>query len=463
MSFQNIKLSGEQKIALTLPIHGAVLIKGGAGSGKTLVSVKRAEMLLADHPDLFRTTNVAIFTYTNELVSAIEGMVRGQQIAVHGLDRWIFRFLGLGRDDFIDDEVLKRAREHARAITFSGVRDKAIANKNDDFYCAEISWLKGRRISNLDQYKNTKRTGRGTEDRVTMADRELLWKLFEAYNCKLAESHMRDWDDRVLDALAIVEKPGFVRPFSHVVIDEAQDFSFSRISLIRQLVSEETNSITIVADSAQQIYQSGFSWSDLGLKVVGRSVEFKRNYRNTRQIAEAAYSLMRREKDNTDFTEMIPSSREGVKPIVLKGSTSWCLAEVIRRIKGVGSYDKTVVAVYSRKRVAEVEQFFENAGVPVRTSARKIKVCNFGKACVTASTYHSLKGLQFDHVYLLDMNDQVFSTKGLDPDEISKMRKLIYVAMTRACETLTIVPGMSPTPLLAEIDSALMTEVLENG
>jgi len=51
---KKIELSGEQKIALTLPTTGTILIKGGAGSGKTLVSVKRAECLMEENPDMFR-------------------------------------------------------------------------------------------------------------------------------------------------------------------------------------------------------------------------------------------------------------------------------------------------------------------------------------------------------------------------------------------------------------------------
>lgn len=454
---KKIELSGEQKLALTLPMKGAILIKGGAGSGKTLVSVKRAECLMAEHPDMFRRTNVAIFTYTNELVSAISSMV-DSGIEVHGLDRWVYRFLGLGRGDFINDKDLKQYRTQAvKLVMRPHMLKRAIARKSDDFYCAEISWLKGRRIASLEQYKNTRRTGRGTEDRVTQQDRELLWNLLISYNEILAEHGVRDWDDRVLDALALVEQPGFSRPFSHIVIDEAQDFSFSRIQLIRGLVSEETSSITIVADTAQQIYQSGFSWADLGINVKGsRSIEFKRNYRNTRQISEAAYSLMKHEKDNADFTEMIPAVRDGAKPLVVTAAGEAAFDSLVRRIKEQGDYSNVVVAVPTRQLVYEYEAKLVKNGIPVSLSTRGSRHPHCGNSCVSLMTYHSLKGLQYEHVHLLDLTNRYFPPINAEGDEVSKARKLMYVAMTRACNDLTMYTMGCHSSFLDEIDPSLI-------
>ena len=141
-------------------------------------------------------------------------------------------------------------------------------------------------------YQATARAGRGTADRVTAQDKELLWAVFEAYNAGLAARNRIDWDDAILRALEIAERPSFTPPFTHIVVDEAQDLTFAQLALISRLVSPEMHSITLVADSAQRIYQSGFSWSDTGLNVRGRSFEFRHNYRNTRQIADAAGSLL---------------------------------------------------------------------------------------------------------------------------------------------------------------------------
>ena len=44
-------------------LEGPQLIIAGAGSGKTLVAVKRAEYLTKNYSDMFQRANVAIFAY----------------------------------------------------------------------------------------------------------------------------------------------------------------------------------------------------------------------------------------------------------------------------------------------------------------------------------------------------------------------------------------------------------------
>lgn len=447
---KRFELLGEQKQVLTLPPRGAVLIKGGAGSGKTLVAVKRAEYLTNNYSDMFQRANVAIFAYNKELVHEIENLVSDRSVKIFNFDAWVYGLLrnNGARLSMLKESELRAFRVQAKQQAFAEIPTRTIANKSDDFYEAEIKWLKGRRINTLDQYKSTKRTGRGTEDRVTVADREYLWRMHEGYNRLLQRQGIRDWEDRVIDALAIVEKPGFRPPYTHIVIDEAQDFSFAKIALVRHLVSPQTESITIVADSAQQIYQSGFSWSDLGIKVVGRSVEFKRNYRNTRQISEAAYSLIAHEKDDADFTRMETAVQEGSKPIVVEGDDMWNEQVLLTALKSFPQTEDAVLAVPTRKMFPRMEEILQGAGIKITKSASEAKT----SGSVRLSTFHALKGLQFMHVFLWGVTDRHFPTANVDPEEVSKSRKLLYVAMTRATQKLTIFTTLQPAQMITEID-----------
>ena len=60
---------------------------------------------------------------------------------------------------------------------------------------------------------------------------------------------------------------------------------------------------------------------------------------------------------------------------------------------------------------------------------------------VTLMTIHSAKGLEFDHVFLIGLEEGLFPhTNSMDsPDEIEEERRLCYVAVTRAKKTLTLV------------------------
>ena len=65
---------------------------------------------------------------------------------------------------------------------------------------------------------------------------------------------------------------------------------------------------------------------------------------------------------------------------------------------------------------------------------------NEGDDYVVLMTIHSSKGLEFDHVYVTGMEDEIFpSSRSMDTQEdLEEERRLCYVAMTRARETLTL-------------------------
>ena len=60
---------------------------------------------------------------------------------------------------------------------------------------------------------------------------------------------------------------------------------------------------------------------------------------------------------------------------------------------------------------------------------------------VTLMTIHSAKGLEFDHVFIIGLEEGLFPHSNcLDSsDEIEEERRLCYVAVTRAKKTLTLV------------------------
>jgi DNA helicase-2/ATP-dependent DNA helicase PcrA len=62
------------------------------------------------------------------------------------------------------------------------------------------------------------------------------------------------------------------------------------------------------------------------------------------------------------------------------------------------------------------------------------------QALITLMTLHSAKGLEFDHVFLTGMEEGIFphSRSQNDVEELEEERRLCYVGMTRAKETLTL-------------------------
>lgn len=72
----------------------------------------------------------------------------------------------------------------------------------------------------------------------------------------------------------------------------------------------------------------------------------------------------------------------------------------------------------------------------------KIKNSHKSLSNISISTIHSAKGLEYDHVFLLDLVDGEFPQKNIlnsvDKSLLEEERRLFYVAMTRAKKSLTL-------------------------
>ena len=138
----------------------------------------------------------------------------------------------------------------------------------------------------------------------------------------------------------------------------------AQLLVLSKLVNPDTNCITIIADAAQRIYKTGFTWSDVGINVRGgRSIELKRNYRNTRQIANAALSLLSNDPHQTDFSDHELPDREGQKPTIHRLSGEE--AQTALLIDALGAIDlkqKSAVVLHrNRKGRAELEAALQQA------------------------------------------------------------------------------------------------------
>ncbi|MDP6419498.1 MAG: UvrD-helicase domain-containing protein, partial [Candidatus Krumholzibacteria bacterium] len=65
-----------------------------------------------------------------------------------------------------------------------------------------------------------------------------------------------------------------------------------------------------------------------------------------------------------------------------------------------------------------------------------------GKDAVQLMTIHAAKGLEFRRVYIVGLEENVlpgyYALRSQDPEEVEEERRLLYVAMTRAAESLTL-------------------------
>jgi superfamily I DNA/RNA helicase len=487
---KKITLKGEQKKVLFLPPTNPIQIKGVAGSGKTTVALYRAKHLLETQNTLFQEAKIVIFTFNKTLAAYIRAVSPyinggyqkdsdeikpktpdGLNVSIQNFDSWAFHFAGIPYDS---ERGWLRKNILPQIIATTKSNTSNILSKSFEFFDEEISWIKGKLFENKNEYIEASRTGRGTSDRVTKLDKEIIWEVYEKYNLELKRRGKYEFDDYPILALKkINESTNFNPPFTHIIIDEAQDLSKAQILTISKLVSSETNSISIIADAAQRIFKSGFTWREVGLNVMGgRTIAFKKNYRNTIQIAEAAKSLLDNEEDNEDFTEIEFSVRNGEKPIVgyfddFDEQLSY-LVDELQDLQNQDNIRSTIVLHRTNDGVRRIQNHLNSSGFqtelvksnqPVNYNSDSIKIC----------TMSSIKGLEFNNVFIMDLTDDVIPyppgfNEADDEFHISTERRLLYTCMTRARTGLYLIGDKdNPSRYLAEIDDDLLNNISESS
>ena len=116
--------------------------------------------------------------------------------------------------------------------------------------------------------------------------------------------------------------------YQAVMIDEGHDFAPEWLKLITQMVDPATNSLLVLYDDAQSIYERArskqFSFKGVGIQAQGRTTILKINYRNTRQILQTANAIAGdlltaedRDDDGIPLVKPVSCGRDGPEPIVI--------------------------------------------------------------------------------------------------------------------------------------------------
>lgn len=82
--------------------------------------------------------------------------------------------------------------------------------------------------------------------------------------------------------------------YRSVLVDEVQDLGTLELAIIRRLTKEGENDLFLCGDTAQTVQTKHADLKAAGINVIGRSSRLNQNYRNSRQILEAAHAVLSR-------------------------------------------------------------------------------------------------------------------------------------------------------------------------
>lgn len=437
------RLTHEQKKVLErINLNEDFLIKGSAGTGKTLVLLKAIEKAKSgqagqaglDLPEI--SGSVALLTYTTTLVKYDQYVAtllsNGDPAGrVTTADAFLFeRFRELDRTMQVD---FKLAEQLAAQFPAAGLSPKDLAAEIDGFiWGTDVSY---------EEYVLEGIERRGMKRPLMKEQRQAVWSAAEAMEASMERRNV--WSkNRAALRLARAMGEGaasYIARTDFIFIDEAQDLP---AAVLKALKACAHRAVILAGDADQSIYQPGFSFKRAGLDIGGRTRILHTNFRNTVQVHDIA-ERYRRAGNGTDGENQPEAFRDGPVPELFEAAdVEGMFVLLIQRISlflnslGYAPENLCVIAPKDDDLQALRSRLGAEGLSVVDIRDKGFDFSESGSVRLT--TMHSAKGLDFPVVLLFLPQFHVMNSS-LDPVTTDRMsRNLIYVAMTRAMDHLNV-------------------------
>ncbi len=421
----------QEQVARKVANSGHSIVKGVAGSGKSLVLCSKALLIASEFP----TWKILVTCFNVSLARQLRYYI----------------------DSF-------RQREHTSLGNIEIVHFHGL--------CGSLFRKHGVEFPRFDRKKALSST-----ELASLSDDE-------------QEKKLDDEDSYLVgEALQRIGRDCNVERYQAILVDESQDFHPSWLKSLQLFLDAKTNFLLLTVDPNQKIYPRSFTYKSAGINVTGgrkRSMRLPIGYRSTNEIILPASKLVvnsdwdRFYKDFVeDEGELLPADiigrPQGRAPRleVKSDYTDICstIASDIKRKLGEGYKlsDFAVLYLVKNSGIAKTKQKNVEFGhridyvQGIRKALAAQHIADFWlsenretkrsfdqfRDAVTISTTFSAKGLEFEVVYLVGLE--------LYPWEMRNKREnasLLYVAMTRAKSELYMFSTKS-TPYVKDIKSTL--------
>ncbi len=449
-----IYLHPTQRILAERNFEGPVKVTGGAGTGKTVVALHRAKFLQAhrrdERPVFFTTFNRNLAENLEEKFKCLD--LKSHIVILKNIHSWLLDYAK--KYNFISSNttILDFDRElHEK------VWKQIISKYPDKGFPIEFlmdEWEKVimyHDIISLEDYLAVSRVGR--QHALRSEERRNVWQLITAYVFHLKEKqylHLNHLCNRITRYL---HNHPSLRPFSHIIVDEVQDFGLPELRLIRQLTDKGTNDLFLCGDPMQKIYPKPFLLSHADIHIKGqRSKKLMINYRTTEQIRQQAVQVIE-EVSFKDFEGQAISPKgyyslfTGEKPEYrtfdhYKSEIGFITTKINTLIQSeIIQASEICVGTFLNQSIKNVMKAFYKDKI----SFYDLRNHQGSKNGVRLSSFHKMKGMEFRVVFLLGLSKDNLPYKFRAFDlmsplkqqaEINTQKCLLYVAMSRARDML---------------------------
>jgi hypothetical protein len=267
------------------------------------------------------------------------------------------------------------------------------------------------------------------------------------------EEFSRELVDRLIRAMDRKQIPS--GQYQAVLIDEGHDFAPEWLKLVTQMVDPTTNSLLVLFDDAQSIYErrtsrdgsKPFSFKSVGIQAQGRTTILKINYRNTKQILQTASLIAAdlltandRDEDGVPLVKPISCGRDGEAPLIIRLPTlrdeAYAIADQFANAHKEGhAWGDMAILCADWKTMDLCADALHQRNLPFNVR-RRAGDFNPSADAIQVMTMHVSKGLEFPVVALPGVGHM--PAKGEDEKEAARV---FYVAATRATHKLVIGVG----------------------
>lgn len=468
-------LHPEQRDLVERNFSGPARVRGSAGTGKTVVALHRALHLAARNRDIQDAKPILFTTYIKSLPPVFENLylqlpgAKPGEVEFNNIDS-VARAVCIAHGEQVTIDLNQVGAAFSKswdAIVTDGSPISA-AQLTRGYITDEINLvIKGRGISSLDHYLEVERTGR----RVPLHGdvRKQVWALHQRWDDEMRSRGTRNFPDVILRARELARSAAIPR-YSHIIIDESQDLTLVGLQLVRALVNgpdgDKENGLFFVGDGAQRIYPGGYTLRQAGIEVRGRTSVLKVNYRNTKDIIDAAMAVAGDQAVDDLGDQYLrgdadaETDRPGTRPSITEcESFAHEVTEIAARIEHLTS-DEAIstgdIGVFAptKRLVDEVIQGLASKGFQAQNLERYEGLSN---DAIKVGTYFRAKGLEFKAVFLpgLSSNNYPFQPlSGTSPAEAQETKDLtigqLFVAMTRARDQLMLLFSGTPADVVAD-------------